>query len=228
MATAATTQPTVPEADPGVTLRDVDWATYRRLRDLEANNHVRMTYLDGTLTLMSPEYRHDFDARNLLYVVTAVARACRIEFQAAGTTTLRIKGQGRRKGAGKEPDEGFYLGDDAARIRDKRTIDLTVDPPPNLAIEVDNTVSSKRALATYARIRVPEVWRYDSRKRTLWFGRLAGETYENIPRSVVLPRLTPPLVLQALEARADGRRMLDWLDWLDAWARSLPEPPATA
>jgi Uma2 family endonuclease len=214
--------------EPGsLTLRDVEWETYEKLRDDPANDRLRMTYLDGTLIIMSPQILHDSDSRRLLYVVTAVVRAWRIRFLAVGTTTLRLEGRADLQGAAKEPDEGFYLGGDAARIRGKTTLDLTVDPPPNLAIEVDNLADSEAALPAYARIRVPEVWLYKARDRNLWFGRLAGEGYEEIDRSIHLPRLTPLLVMEALEAAHAGEMdELDWLDWLDAWARALPEPPA--
>jgi Uma2 family endonuclease len=212
--------------DGGLTLRNVEWETYEGLNDEEANHHVRMTYLDGTLTIMSPQLVHDLDSRRFIHVFTAVARAWRIQILAVGTTTLRRKGRVRLKGAAKEPDEGFYLGEDAARIRGKTTLDLTVDPPPNLAIEVDNKADTEAALPTYARIRVPEVWRYNAQDRTLWFGRLAGEGYEEIGRSLGLPRLTPTLVREALDAALGVcKDELDWLDWLDAWARALPEPP---
>ena len=63
-------------------------------------------------------------------------------------------------------------------------------------------------------------------KKSLWFGRLAGDAYVEIDRSLGLPRLTPALVLQALEAREGGMGMLDWMAWLRAWAQALPEPPA--
>lgn len=215
-----------PALSTGTTLRNVDWETYCKLRDEPANDQVRMTYLDGDLTIMAPEIRHDWNSRRLLYVVTVVARACRIEFEPIGTTTLRREGRAPRQGAGKEPDEGFYLGEDAVRIKDNDDLNLAVDPPPSLAIEVDNKADSEQALPTYARIRVPEVWRYDVRHHTLWFGRLAGEGYDDIDRSPGLPRLTPSLVLQALEARTGGMSTLAWLDWLDRWARGLPDPPA--
>ncbi len=71
------------------------------------------------------------------------------------TTTLR-RGTARRKGAGKEPDNAFYIGENERRMRKNKTLDLTVDPPPDVAIEVDNTRNSKRALAIYARVGVPE------------------------------------------------------------------------
>ena len=213
--------------DGGLTLRDVEWEVYEKLRDDPSNDHLRMTYLDGTLTIMSPQLVHDFNSRQFLYIITAVVRAWRIPFLAVGTTTLRRKGRVKLKGAAKEPDEGFYLGEDAARIRGKQTLDLTVDPPPTLAIEVDNKADSETALPAYARIRVPEVWFYKAQDHALWFGRLAGEGYVEIGRSTGLPRLTPTLVMEALEAALGVcKDELDWLDWLDAWARALPEPPA--
>ena len=91
----------------GVTLQGVDWETDCQLRDEESNNHLRMTYLDGHLTILSPLARHDLSSRSLLFIVTAVARAWRIEFLTVGTTTLRRKGRARRKGAGEDPDDGF-------------------------------------------------------------------------------------------------------------------------
>jgi Uma2 family endonuclease len=224
MATATASANTRSTVLAGETLHNVDWATYCKFRDDPANDHLRMTYLDGDFTIMSPQMVHEIDSRGLLYVVTAVARAYRIRFLPVGTTTLRKEGQAPVHGGGKEPDEGFYLGDDVARIQGKTDLDLAIDPPPNLALEVDNSNNSEAALPTYARIGVPEVWRFDAVDRTLWFGRLVGDHYEEIGRSIGLPRLTPKLVIEALDARIQEPDYTDWLDWLDRWARTLPEP----
>ena len=223
MATA--TPPTAPEPYDIVTLRDVDWETYCQLRDNPTHDRLRMTYLDGTLILMSPQYRHDGNSRRIYEVVTAVAAAWEIDYMPIGTTTLKRAGRAPKKGAGKESDEGFYLGADEAKVRDNDDINLAVDPPPTLAIEVDNTADSEVALPAYARIGVPEVWIYKARKRSLWFGRLAGDHYAEVDRSVALPRLTPSLVLQALDARGGGMGDRLWARWLEGWARALSEPP---
>jgi Uma2 family endonuclease len=220
MATATLSRPSVYA---GETLRNVDWATYCKFRDDPANDHLRMMYLDGVLRLMSPHLAHDFNSRVFVFIVTTVARVCRIRSMAIGTTTLKKAARAPLLGSGKEPDEGFYLGENVARMRGKKELDLTIDPPPDLAIEIDNTANSETSLATYARIGVPEVWRFDVNERTLWFGRLDGDHYEEIARSLSLARLTPGLVLQALEAREEALDDTDWLDWLDAWARNLPE-----
>jgi Uma2 family endonuclease len=70
------------------------------------------------------------------------------------------------RGRGKEPDKAFYFAN-AAAIRGKETIDLRVDPPPDLWIEVDNRGSSKGKLQLYAALGVPELWRYQARRALL-------------------------------------------------------------
>jgi len=221
---ATDTQPAeIAEAAPPATvLHDISWKTYCRLRDNEANYGIRMTYLDGTLILMSPEYRHDGNGWKLAVVVSEVTEALDIPILGTSTTTLRRKGERPRKGSGKEPDQAFYIGANELRMRGRDDLDLDLDPPPDLAIEVDNKADSSRALALYARLGVPEVWRYRPRTKTLWFGRLVDGRYESIDRSLNLPRLTPDLVVQALD-EAGRIGQTPWKRWLRAWAVDLPE-----
>ena len=232
MATATTVKPDAPAeilARDAITLRDVDWETYCQLRDEPANYHIRMAYLDGTLTLMSPEFIHDEGAESLGLLIRGVTSGLGLTVKGIRTTTLR-RGTARRKGSGKEPDNAFYLGENERLMRNARKkgkLDLDVDPPPDLAIEVDNRNDSEAALPIYARLGVPEVWRYDVREHSLWFGRLEGQAYVEVDRSVALPRLTPSLVLQALDVFDEGEMDENaWLEWLKGWARSLPGAPA--
>jgi Uma2 family endonuclease len=215
-----------PAADRAV-LRGVGWETYRKLRHQPRNGHLRMSYLDGTLILMSPQYLYDKDGWRLAILVSTVSEALDIPSQGTGTSTLRRQGPGPRKGSGKEPDYGFYFGPNEPRMRSKERIDLDVDPPPDLAIEVDHKADSAWALRLYARIGVPEVWRYRVRAKALWFGRLDGQSYQPIERSLNLPRLTPALVPHALD-QADRLGESAWRAWLLDWARGLPEPPEFA
>ncbi len=76
---------------------------------------------------------------------------------AAGSTTFRRADLGR----GFEPDECFYFGDAARRVRGMDDIDLDADdPPPDLVVEADLTSSSLDKLPIYARLGIVEVWCY--------------------------------------------------------------------
>src|SRR4051794_31662694 len=81
----------------------------------------------------------------------------------------------------------------------KDEIDLVIDPPPDLWIEVDNRGSSRGRLPLYAALGVPEVWRYRVKQGRLWFGRLRDDHYVPIEQSLALPMLTPQLILEALK-----------------------------
>jgi Uma2 family endonuclease len=186
---------------------------------------MRMTYLDGNLTILLPGYRNDIGLRQLYMLLTTVFVAWRINFMMIGGTTLRRPGLTPMQGAGKEPDDGFYLGKVEAKMRNKQELDLTIDPPPSLVIDVHDRADSEFALPTYARLGVPEVWLYNVSERTLWFGRLARKRYQKIERSLGVPRLTPTLVLDALDEHSKSMGSLKWHKWLDAWAKTLPEPP---
>lgn len=61
---------------------------------------------------------------------------------------------------GIEPDQCFYIQNEA-KIRGKREIDLNVDPPPDLAVEIDNTSDSRLRFNSYQGLGVSELWRYD-------------------------------------------------------------------
>jgi Uma2 family endonuclease len=220
------------EAEPeGTVLRGISWKTYLKLRDNPENYHVRMSYLDGELILMSPEAMHEGGAETLGLLLRGVTSGLGLEIKGIRTTTLR-KGISRKKGSGKEPDNAFYLGENERTMRilnKKGALNLDVDPPPDLAIEVDNKADSAKVLKLYARLGVPEVWRYNVRKNTLWFGRLDGLAYVEVARSVALPRLTPALVHHALEVFDQGEMGENaWFEWIKAWARELPEAPANA
>jgi Uma2 family endonuclease len=206
-------------------LRGVGWDDYLRYRNHPGNSHLRMTYLDGTLILVSPEYLHDRYGWRIAVVVDVLTEAFGIPSQCTVSTTLRRRGHGSRKGTAKEPDFGFYFRENEPRMRNKDQIDLETDPPPDLAIEIDPKADSSKALALYSRLGVPEVWRYKTKEKTLWFGHLVGDRYDSISQSHNIPQLTPKLVLEALNMMNEiGETATK--HWLRDWARTLPDPTA--
>jgi Uma2 family endonuclease len=195
-------------------LTGVTYDDYVRRRADPAYDGKRMTYLDGVLELMSPEYVHERGGSRLHHVVLAYCEAFDVNYEEAGATTFREGVPGEKKGAGNEADRSFYLGDAATAVAGKKTLNLAVDDPPTLWIEVDNTTSSIPRLPLYARLRVPELWRYEVEESTLWFGRLVEGVYEDVTASAALPGLTPAIVLGLL-AQGPTLTTSEWVRWLE-------------
>ncbi len=191
----------------------VTFDSYVRMRDDRRNRHLRMAYNDGVLELMSPEYLHDRQSRRIYTLIYAYAGAFQVPCEAAGSTTFRKGEPGQFSGKGREADESFYIGDAVQQILGKDSLDLSIDPPPSLWVEVDNWGSSAAKLPTYAGLGVPEVWRYRVQQRRLWFGQLVGSGYQRIAESRTLPGLTPELVIRLL-AEGATRPGAEWGEWL--------------
>jgi Uma2 family endonuclease len=73
--------------------------------------------------------------------------------KSAGSTTFKRKLF--KKGV--EPDECYYLQHEEL-VRSKEDLDLDVDPPPDLAIEMEVTKRILKRLPIYAALGFPEVW----------------------------------------------------------------------
>lgn len=227
MATDAEPRPRTrrPRRPAPVVLRRVPYTMYCRLRDIRANDRVRMDYLDGTLILMSPGDQPNSPGELFSLLVRAVASASGIRVKGCGSVTLRRPDpDDDQKGAGKEPDSAFFLGDNQRHMARRDDLDLTIDPAPDIAVEIYHTRDSTKALPIYARLLVPEVWQYRTKTGATRFLRLEGATYREVDRSVALPRMTPALIREALDHYyAHDLDDMEWIDWLRAWAAALPE-----
>jgi Uma2 family endonuclease len=83
------------------------------------------------------------------------------------------------------PDECYYL-QNASAVRGKSEIDMSRDPPPDLAVEVDISQSSLDKLTICAALGIAEVWRYDGQSMQVFvLGR--KRQYKAVARSRVLP-----------------------------------------
>ena len=207
-------------------LRGVSFQQYLRLVRHPGNRSLRFAYFDGTLEIMSPRiHKHERPAGRIRLIVTTVAGVLGLNYEGIGSGTIRKRGDGPLKGTGREPDEGFYI-QNVDRLPQDRDPDLDAgDPPPDLWVEVDNRVSSRGRLPTYARLGVPEVWQYRAESGKLRFLVLEGSDYRRVDRSLALPVLTPALVLEALQAGA-GVPEGTWVRWLRAWAEPFRPPVA--
>jgi Uma2 family endonuclease len=141
-----------------VLLRDVSWQEFEAiLEDLGEHRAARLAYDRGTLEIMTPLPEHEDDKEIIGDLVKALLEELDIEFRSLGSTTFKNKEMAQ----GIEPDQCFYIQHEAA-IRGKKRLDLTVDPPPDLALEID--VTSRTHPSIYEALKVPELWRFDRGK----------------------------------------------------------------
>ncbi len=183
MSTVTTTPATVRYC---LLLNNVDWLTYTRfLRIFAERPGYRLTYDRGSLEIMSPLPEHETGADFLGCLARALSDELGLPIKGGGSTTLRR----RRRQRGLEPDRCYWIANEPA-VRGKRTLNLRIDPPPDLALEVDVTGSSLDRMSIYATLRVPEVWRLDN--RILTFHSLdANRKYTAISHSLSFKMVTP-------------------------------------
>jgi len=137
-------------------MRNIDWSKYRSIADDLGETHVRLTYDRGNLEFMTLSHGRERWSSLLGQFIEVLTDELSMPRQSGGSTTLNREDVER----GIEPDKCYYL-EHEPEVRDKDQIDLTVDPPPDLAIEVEISRSSLSRMDIYAKLRVPEVWRYD-------------------------------------------------------------------
>ena len=101
-------------------------------------------------------------------------------------------------------------------FEERDQIDLTVDPPPDLVIEIDISRSSLDRFPIFANIGVLEVWRYDGTCLTIFT--LRAGTYQEVAASAVFPGVTSQIISQFIEESATMPHTV-WLRRVRAWAR---------
>ncbi len=143
-------------ADQRFLLYDVSWQFPERFLAEMGGRRLFLTYDRGTLELMSPSTVHGRSTSILGWAILILAEELEIPIDILGMVTFRREDRGK----GLEPDDCFYLRHEPL-VREKEEIDLMVDPPPDLAIEVKVSRSALDKLAIYAGLGFPEVWRND-------------------------------------------------------------------
>lgn len=196
-----------------IVLNDVSWETYQQLlTNYQDSSSPRLTYDRGVLEIMSPSQEHETTNYIIELMVEIIAEEIGIDVLGLGSTTFKREDLKR----GFEPDSCFYIQNEA-RVRGKDTIDLAVDPPPDLVIEIDITHSSLSKLPIYAQLGVPEVWRYNGEK--LLILQLVRGEYAEREASAVLSFLTGLAIFQLVE-KGKLKKRTAWLRELRAWVQN--------
>lgn len=194
-------------------LYDIPWQTYVRFLHALEGRHLRITYDRGAFEIMTLSLRHEGYSSLFSLLITVLAMELNIPVRNAGSTTLKR----RRLHRGLEPDKCFYIGNEPA-IRGKTRLDLRVDPPPDLAIEIDVTPSSLNRVGIYAKLGVPEVWRFDGETLRAYVLDSTGH-YQQTTQSLSFPKL-PLDVLAGLVARTGQSDDASLVREFQAWVRA--------
>ena len=163
-------------------LQGVSWSTYEALLADLGDHRGRIAYDNGMLEIMTPSQTHEGLKKIIGRLIETYSLELGIEI--LSTSSLTLKRSKLLKGA--EADESYYVQNEAL-VR-HRKIDLAVDPPPDLAIEVEISRSALDHLGIYAGLGVPELWRHDGKSLRVYLLSAEGE-YRPSEKSRAFPAL---------------------------------------
>lgn len=162
-----------------VLLEDISWQEFEAiLNELGEHRGSRVAYSQGTLEIMVPLPEHERAKVIIGDLVKILLDELDLNWESLGSTTFKREDMT----VGIEPDDCFYIQNHRLMIGKDR-IDLTVDPSPDLAIEID--VTSKTQISAYQALKVPEIWRYENGK--LEINLLQTEQYVKSQTSPTFP-----------------------------------------
>ena len=216
---ATLTEPRAPSQTPGVLFHDATWVDYETMLRLVGERPIRVTYDRGTMEVFMPSFGHEYEARLIGRIIDTLTDELDIPVMAGRTTTHRRQDLDR----GAEPDQCYWLRENARRIARKLQLDLATDPPPDLVVEVDVTSSSLERLPIFATLGISEVWRV-ARGRLEFLHRQADGTYAARDRSLNFPTVPVTEIARFLDLGRNSEATT-WIRSFRAFVRLHLIPP---
>ncbi|OYE02638.1 Uma2 family endonuclease [Nostoc sp. 'Peltigera membranacea cyanobiont' 232] len=191
-------------------LQDISWQQLENILDeMGERRAARISYSNGWLEIMVPLPEHEKDKEYIGELVRILLDKLQIDFEPFGSTTLKNE----RMRQAVEPDTSFYIQNQAAIIG-KNRIDLTIDPPPDLAIEID--ITSRTRFENYEILGVPELWRYTQQSLEISLLKegkyITSESSPNFP-DIPIVELVNEYVQQCLTI-GRSQAMRNFRDWV--------------
>lgn len=195
-------------------LQGVSWQTYESLlEDFSSQSCPHLTYDEGTLEIMSPTSEHERIKHVIEMIVELLSLEIGLDVYCLASTTFKSKDLKR----GFEPDTCFYI-QNLTSIEGKESIDLEVDPPPDLIIEIDITSQSINKFPIYASLNMPEVWRYDGEKLIIY--QLVSKQYIEVTNSIALSLVISTDISDFIKKNV-GKRSSVLAKEIKDWAKRL-------
>ncbi|NJR65175.1 MAG: hypothetical protein HC772_07395 [Leptolyngbyaceae cyanobacterium CRU_2_3] len=229
-----------PSTEKRTILTDVSWQKFESLlSELGAERQTRLTYFRGKLELMTPIAAHERCNKLIESLILILAE----ELHLSVSNLIPILLKAPEIGCAVEPDACYYFAtlnnlsgspmDSIEAMQGKTELNLPPNPPPDLLVEVAFTKSNLDKLSIYARLGIPEVWRYitkpdeDILKGKLLIyelqdyhpGHRQDRYYVERQTSLVFPFLEASRVLQFLE-ESDSMSLATAVRLLRAWVKA--------
>jgi len=188
----------------------VTWEAYEALvAGITDASQALLAYDGKTLELTSPTTDHEACPKLVDALLTMVVNEWDVNLYNTGSSTLRAEP------VGAEPDTSYYI-ENASKVDGIKKIDLRTSPPPDLVVEIDMSHRRMDKLDLYAKLGVPEFWRYG--REGLQAFTLVDGAYAAIDVSIVVLGLPLQEVATFLERRLESDRRAVYKDW-QAWLR---------
>ena len=159
-----------------VVLPNVTWHGYQKvLQALPETRAARLTYDCGVLEISTSSEEHERASELIGLFIRIVVVELGLRLKSMRSTTLDRADLDK----GAEPDNAYYI-QNQPKVAGK-TVDLKIDPPPDIVVEVDITHTDIDKNRLYASLGVPEFWRFDGDVWRIYC--LVGGVYEEAETS---------------------------------------------
>lgn len=181
-----------------VIFKDVSWEEFEAILEEPGDRRAsRLAYSNGTLEIRMPLTRQEVNKELVGDMVKILLEELELDCECFGSTTFKRRDIAQSI----EPNQCFYVQNHAQMIGKER-VDLSLDPSPDLAIEVD--VTSKTQLDAYQALGVPELWRYE--EGNLRIDVLVDQEYVESQDSPTFPNFPVPVIVQFVEQSLSAGR----------------------
>ncbi len=204
-------------AEKRVSFYNLSWESYEQILAALGNKRAaRLTYYKGTLEIVSPLEEHESVSDRIGTLIHILTEELNLNVKSMASTTLNKP----ELKVGAEPDKCYYIQNKPA-VRSK-IVNLAIDPPPDLVLEVDITHTDINKTQLYQKMKVPEFWRYNGKVLTIY--RLNEDRYIESETSPTFPLLTKAKIYEFLaqcNTQGETQTKHSFRTWLREQQRSL-------
>lgn len=134
-----------------------EWETYVALADQRRGSVPRMSYDNGVLEMMSPKREHEKIGCLIGRMIETYSEVKSIEIISVASVTVKRSDLSKAF----EADESYYVRN-AGHLLTKKELDFSIDPAPDLVVEVGMTSSAINKMQSFAAMGVLEARRPSS------------------------------------------------------------------